>query len=65
MIFCCSENENSSFLASALDCYRIRIPPSFDKKEIHHHLRAQFRMPGRAEKDEFLNAAEVDCEGWV
>ena len=62
MVFCCSENENSSFLASALDCYRIRIPPSSSNEEIHSRLRTQFKIRERGTKEEFKHAAEIDAE---
>ena len=65
VVFCCSENENSSFLASALDCFRLRMPPSSRKEDIHGYLRKQFMMPQRKQHEEFKYAGEVDSEGLV
>ena len=53
-VFCCSENENRSFLISALDIYRIRTPTCTIKEETRRALWEHLCM-----KQQIKNAQDV------
>ena len=64
VVICSSEREDTSYLASALDNYRIVSPPSPLAYIIQEFLRGQF-TPDRSRQTSsvFQLAADADIEG--